>query len=539
MTKRRKRERVVRSPILEHDLKSRVSKAIKYGRRNAVGASNSLARAVRPRRAKGSQRFVRRKGKAGLLERAGARKRNKLGPLSLNQKICSVRLNSIRPSPENKKVYRPDFVDRDFRQLMNSIKKNGLLTPLCVTRDGYILSGHRRYFACKLLKAKTVDVRYIDMTHDDPRFMTLLVACNTQRRKSLDDVIRENIVEIDEETAYKRLQIHRRESSKIYVETVSIDGTKRRSRITRAKHAFLIAVQKIIEDNRKHWPLSDRQIHYLLLNKPPLIHARKPGSRYKNDLKSYRALVDLLTRARLTEKIPFDAIGDLTRPFRENRFYRDAGDYYEKEAKSFLNNYRRNLIQSQPNHIEIFVEKMTLQNVISPVASEYCIPFTAMRGYTSLPSRRSLFERFMLSGKERLILLVLADYDPDGQEIVQSLARSMRDDFELPEDRLKTVRVALNRAQVTELGLPPMMKAKKTSPRYREFRKRHGEDVWELEAVPAQKLIEILQSAIEQVIDIDLFNKEIAQEKKDAKVIHVKRETILKTISSINGAIGA
>ena len=144
----------------------------------------------------------------------------------------------------------------------------------------------------------------------------------------------------------------------------------------------------------------------------------------------------------------------------------------------------------------------------------------------------------MLSGKEKLVLLVLADYDPDGQEIVQSLARSMRDDFELPEDRLKTVRVALNRAQVTELGLPPMMKAKKTSSRYKKFRKRHGDDVWELEAVPAQKLIEILRNAIEQVIDIDLFNKEIEQEKRDAKIIHIKRETLLKTISLMNEQLG-
>ena len=74
------------------------------------------------------------------------------------------------------------------------------------------------------------------------------------------------------------------------------------------------AIKEIVEDRRPYWPLSDRQIHYALQNDPPLIHANKPDSTYRNDLASYKRLVDILTRMRLEYWIPFEAIGDETRP---------------------------------------------------------------------------------------------------------------------------------------------------------------------------------------------------------------------------------
>src|SRR5262249_49904329 len=139
---------------------------------------------------------------------------------------------------------------------------------------------------------------------------------------------------------------------------------------------------------------------------------------------------------------------------------------------------------------------------------------TIGRGYCSLPPRYAMARRFRSSGKQNLILLTLSDFDPEGEDIAHSFARSMRDDFEIEE--VKAVKVALTVTQVRDLRLPPMMKAKATSSRYGGFAERHGDDVFELEAVPPEQLQEILRRAIDSVMDLDAFNAEVAAEKRDA-----------------------
>ncbi len=63
------------------------------------------------------------------------------------------RLSSIRPSPENDQLYRPiDPNDPEIVTLAESIAENGLLEPLLVTQDGWILrraSASRGGTACR------------------------------------------------------------------------------------------------------------------------------------------------------------------------------------------------------------------------------------------------------------------------------------------------------------------------------------------------------------------------------------------------------
>ena len=98
-----------------------------------------------------------------------------------------------------------------------------------------------------------------------------------------------------------------------------------RCEISRAKQPFLDAILKIMTEWREYWPLSDRRIHYPLLNAPPLKHAKKPDSVYRNDKASYNALTELLTRARLAGIIPMESISDETRPICVFEVYADPG----------------------------------------------------------------------------------------------------------------------------------------------------------------------------------------------------------------------
>ena len=131
------------------------------------------------------------------------------------------------------------------------------------------------------------------------------------------------------------------------------------------------------------------------------------------------------------------------------------------------------------------------------------------------------------------MLLALADFDPDGDEIAHSFARSLRDDFGISPDRIVPVKVALTRDQVDQLNLPPIMQAKATSANYQRFASRHGDVVHELEAVPATELQRILEQAITTVLDIDAFNAEVEKEKADAGYLAAFRRTAKEMLGQL------
>lgn len=126
--------------------------------------------------------------------------------------------------------------------------------------------------------------------------MRLLREFNRQRVKTFDEKLREEVVSADPEVAYQALIEHRQTQSCLSLDSLDIRGEKTRCDITVAKWPFLTAIKNVIQAHKKFCPLSDRQIHYSLLNDPPLTHASKPGSTYRNDKKSYQSLVELLTR---------------------------------------------------------------------------------------------------------------------------------------------------------------------------------------------------------------------------------------------------
>jgi hypothetical protein len=231
--------------------------------------------------------------------------------------------------------------------------------------------------------------------------------------------------------------------------------------------------------------------------------------------------------------IPFDAIHDPTRPIKNWRVDRTSASFIRRAMDGLLKGYYRDLQQSQPNHLEIVGEKNTIDSIVSPVAMDYCIPLTIGRGYSSLPPRYEMAARFKDCGKEKLVLLVLSDFDPEGEDIPHSFARSMRDDFGI--QKIVPVKVALTGAQVAAMRLPPTFKAKKGSSRYGRFVDRHGDDVFELEAVPPNELQQILRAAIDSVLDVKAFNAEVDAEREDARRLEGVRRAILGQVAGIEG----
>ena len=351
------------------------------------------------------------------------------------QDISHFSIYEIEPASENGLLYdtfAPN-ADEDDCKLYMSIKGEGVREPLHISVDGIILSGHRRHAAATWLGLETVpcivdDVIFKDLTAEER--LNVLSIYNKQRDKSHLERLREAMQEIDPDEAYERLQRDRKERRKIDIkDNVVLGVRKERARIT--TRAFLTAAQRAIELEKEYWPLTVRRVHYLLLNDPPLRHDKKPGSTYQNNRDSYKALTNLLLRARLTGDIPHAAIEDELRPIRVLATYQSPSDYIAEQMEGFLRHYAGDLLRGQAHHIEILVEKNAIRKHVELVADEYCIPCTTGRGYSSLTPRWKMVNRFEQSGKESLILLILSDFDPDGEEIAASFPRSLRDDFGL------------------------------------------------------------------------------------------------------------
>jgi len=460
------------------------------------------------------------------------------GEVSRNGKIETIQLALLRPAPENQDIYRAiSETDPDVIALADSIRENGVLEPLVVSEDFYILSGHRRSVAARLAGLERVPVRFkpIRRTQNPREFRRLLRESNRQRVKTYDELTAEEAITIDPERAHETLRASRIEKSDMTDFSGIVDHRARyedreRRRISSAKEPMLSAAMDILEAMRSFWPLSVRQVHYALLNNPPLRHAKKPGSRYANDERSYQNLCDLLTRARLFRRIPFDAIEDETRPVLTWDVHSSVQSYVGRELEGLFLSYWRDLQASQPQHIEVLCEKLTVRPIVKPVAREYVIPATFGRGYSSIDARWRLVERFKKSGKRSLVVLILSDCDPEGEDIATSFARSMERDFSIRADECTCVKVALRPDQAREMQLPTTMKAKKLSSRYKAYASEYGDDVYELEAIEPARLQAMLTDAIQQALDVEAFNAEVAKEQEDAAYLEVLRRRVLKAL---------
>jgi hypothetical protein len=456
----------------------------------------------------------------------------------ISYKIVRKRVLSLKPSPENRQLYRPVDEDPDIKALAASIKKHGLQEPLKITLDNYIISGHRRHAALTqngqlFCPCHVVPVRRDSMTTD--AYVVLLREHNRQRNKSVAEQVREELADINPEEAHRRLCAARNKSifAAEYngVHRLEIEGTKRRFNISDQKADHVKYIKRVVfEDRRNYWPLSVRGVHYPLLNYDFLrnIPRKLP---YKNDDDSYQATSNLITRLRLNGTIPWNAFDDGTRPLQEFDAFRDVRQFVRQEVKNLLDGYWRDLLQTQPCHVECVCEKNTIYHMVLRVTQEYQIPTSSGRGFNGIDPWHDLYERYLDSGKLRLI--VLSDWDPEGEMIPQVGGRTLRDDFGVED--LTIVKAGVTAEQIDKYRLPPQNFAKETSSNYRWFVDRNGGDdtAYELEALEPEAMLRDLDNVIRSVIDIDLFNREVEAEKGEAAYLETARRKAAEALKGL------
>jgi hypothetical protein len=461
-------------------------------------------------------------------------------------------IRAIRPSPENNKIYkRIDRSDPAIQRMAQEMAaEGGPREPITVSLDNYIISGHRRFCAAKLAKLEKLECIILPIKHSDPEFVKELVRHNNQRVKTNAEHFREAVIATNQESAYKALKLAREAESLVDAPEIErIEFTKRvkRDRVSDRRQQFLDAVLKILNAYRTYWPLTARQLHYRLLNDPPLMDSSKDGrlkrdgtraevSTYKRDKASYNALIRLLRDARLQGLISWSAVDDPTRPVTVWQVWDNVGPYINNQLERFLLTYRRNLLQSQPNHVEIFAEKKTLESILKPIAGKYCMPLTIGSGCCSKAPIEKLVNRFQKSGKQKLVILAISDLDPAGEMISRSFCQRLRDDFYVLEDRIDARQVALTMDQVLDYDLEPGGHVDdKQDVNTKRFLERYPSgDIYEVEALEPDLLRDILDEAIRSVIDVEAYNSEILKERDDAQFLEAKRQTLLELSAELD-----
>jgi hypothetical protein len=447
-----------------------------------------------------------------------------------------VPLERLRPASVNGKIYKPlDPDDPSLVTLSQDVAAKGLLEPIVVTLDDVIVSGHRRRAACGLAGLPEVPVRRLNLKTDDPRFEHYLVSFNAQRVKSPAEQIREEIVRTSPNDAHNELLGHRAmERSKGRARLLDsglrlLDpaSARRRSVISSAKGPMLAAARAILDKYEDYWPLTLRQIHYRMLVYHVLRNAKNKNSRYVNTPQCYKDLSNLLTRARLQGVVPWEAMHDPTRPRTTWTHWDNVATYTREQLDQFLCGYQRNLIQSQPAYVELIVEKLTVQDVAERAAGPFHVPVGVGRGYTSVTCLDETAERFRASGKDRFILLIAGDLDPEGESISETWGACLRDEHGVAN--LTTIKIAVNPDQVREYHLSPLPVNKESS-RADGFEALHGQNVYELEAFEPDQLQNLIREAIRGVLDLDRFREEQRRESEDARYLMAFRKQVQETL---------
>src|SRR5262249_7731262 len=178
-------------------------------------------------------------------------------------------------------------------------------------------------------------------------------------------------------------------------------------------------------------------------------------------------------------------------------------------------------------------EKNTVYHMVLRVTERYQIPTSSGRGFNSIDPWHDLYVRYRDSGKQRLIVIVLSDFDPEGELIPHVGGRTLRDDFGVQD--FSIIKAGVTRDQIEHYRLPPQNFAKETSSNHKWFVDRNnGNDaVYELEALNPEDMLRDLESVIQSTIDINLFNREAEVEQQEATYLEAVRRTATRALKDL------
>jgi hypothetical protein len=225
----------------------------------------------------------------------------------------------------------------------------------------------------------------------------------------------------------------------------------------------------------------------------------------KTSYSRIQRLLDVLRKRRI---IPFSWVVDNIRSTEKPSSWSGLTDF----ADTVRNAYRRDFWASLPEYVSVIVEKDTVAGRIGPVTREYDVPLHPLRGFSSTSFAYAIADEWRRIEKP-INALYIGDHDPSGRDIERSIRQRLA---ELSEKDFTWQRLAVTPQQFEQFNIIPL-EAKVNDTRYGRFAGEYGERCAEVEAIPADALRNMVESAIQAYIPAGEWERLQEIEKQERK----------------------
>jgi hypothetical protein len=258
----------------------------------------------------------------------------------------------------------------------------------------------------------------------------------------------------------------------------------------------------IVEYKGQGFRLTLRQLYYQFVSRGLI----------QNTVHEYKRLGTIVTDGRYAGLLDWEGIEDRTRNLVDPQHWADPQEIVEAIARS----YREEKWSTQPERVEVWIEKEALSGVFERICNRLDVPFLACRGYLSASE--------MWGGSQRLrehegvqqttFILYFGDHDPSGLDMERDIRRRLAE-F---ESTVTVEHIALTMEQVNQYKPPPDF-AKKSDARYEAYRRRFGPETWELDALDPATLSALVEKHVRLHRDERLWAEAEAHEQQQRGVL--------------------
>lgn len=275
---------------------------------------------------------------------------------------------------------------------------------------------------------------------------------------------------------------------------------------------LLDQVQEILREYDAHLPLTLRQIFYRLV----------AAYDYPKTEQAYQTLGIHLINARRAGEIPFDALRDDSAASEGDKGGFDGPLAWWTRLRDYAAGYRRDRQEGQPVRVEMWCETVGMMPQIARVAEKFGVPTFGCGGFPSLTVVRGAVER-AASRDVDTVLLHVGDHDPSGVSIfdylTEDVAAFLVDDA--PERKLIAERIAITAEQAKGLPSAPPKRSDSRSASWK------GE-TWHAEALPPDRLAEIVNDAIQRHLNDTIWRRAMKREKKERERVEARLARVIE-----------
>jgi hypothetical protein len=210
----------------------------------------------------------------------------------------------------------------------------------------------------------------------------------------------------------------------------------------------------------------------------------------KSETRGYRVVQRRLVVLREAGDIPHGDIVDGTRYVHGYHRYHDLDEFTTYAAGL----YRKDYWSTSEVNVEVWLEKDALKGVLVPTVVNECgLGLHVTRGFASITYLQEAAEDIERDGRPTYVY-VLTDFDPSGVSIAEKVEEELK--ARAFDSEIIVERLAVDREQIDRWSLPTRP-TKASDTRAAKFRRLHGTDSVELDAIPPNELRKLVRDAID------------------------------------------